>query len=75
MTSSTEELIRQLEYTLGAAKEEDFPYLSFDEEIRTRYLRNVEIEHDVETAIERNRFEVWYQPIYNHATNIFDTAT
>ena len=74
LTSTPEELIRQLEYTLGAAKEDDLPYLSFDEQVRTRYLHHVEIKHDVETAIENDRFEVWYQPIYNHDSGRFDTA-
>ncbi len=72
--ASEEDLVRQLEYTLAIAKEEDVDVLRFDEQILERYLHHIEIKHDVETAIEDKRFEVWYQPIYNRDRNCFDAA-
>ncbi len=72
--SSVEDLVRQLEYTLAIAKEEDLDVLCFDEQVRERYNHHIELKHDVETAIEDKRFEVWYQPIYNHAKDCFDGA-
>ena len=47
---------------------------SFDEAIRTAILRQQEITGQMNEALEKGQFEVWFQPQFNHSTGMLSGA-
>ncbi len=71
---TVEEVIARLEYAYEYAKERDLSLVRYEDEVSASFHRHVELIHEVETAIDDHRFEVWYQPVYNHASDCFTGA-
>ena len=71
---TVEEVISRLEYALEYAKERDLAVVRYESEVSASFHRHIELIHEVETAIDENRFEVWYQPVYNHTSDCFTGA-
>jgi diguanylate cyclase (GGDEF)-like protein len=66
--ASTETLLRDADTAMYQAKEAGDGYASFDEAMRNRALRRVEVRRLIETAIERGRLSLHYQPIVESGT-------
>ena len=59
-----EEIMRDADLTMYSAKEQGKArYEVFDNSLRDRALQRLELETDLRRAIERQEFEVYYQPI------------
>ncbi|MEM8828871.1 MAG: EAL domain-containing protein [Cyanobacteria bacterium P01_G01_bin.19] len=59
-----EEILRDADLTMYSAKEHGKArYEVFDNSLRTKALQRLEVETDLRRAIEREEFEVYYQPI------------
>lgn len=71
---SSEEIVNRLEFGLAIAKHENMELLRFDSQVALRYLRREEIMASMRTALDEDRFEVWYQPIYEASTGRFSSA-
>ena len=71
---TVEEVIARLEYALGYAKERDLSLVRYKDEVSASFHRHIELIHEVETAIDEHRFEVWYQPVYDHDNDRFTGA-
>jgi diguanylate cyclase (GGDEF)-like protein len=57
------DLLRDADIAMYKAKDCDVAYRLFDEEMRKTHIENIEIEQELETAIENSQFVVNYQPI------------
>ena len=66
--ASTETLLRDADTAMYQAKEAGDGYASFDDTMRNRALRRVEVRRLIETAIERGRLSLHYQPIVETGT-------
>lgn len=62
------DLVRDSEIAMYKAKECGTPYRLFDEEMRRTRLEQIEIEQELEIAIEKSQFVVNYQPIIDVET-------
>lgn len=71
---TSERIARYLEYCIGIAKSENVEYVPFDYEAAKRYERREYVEAAIRFALENDRFNVWYQPIYCCETGTFDSA-
>ena len=71
---TAEQVMVYLEYTLAQAKADDKQMLLFDDHIEKRYQRREHLIHTMQRAISDRRFQVYYQPVYNCRTRLFDTA-
>ena len=69
-----EQVMVYLEYTLAQAKIDDKQMLLFDDTIEKRYERREHLIQTMQRAIADRRFHVYYQPVYNCRTFMFDTA-
>lgn len=69
-----DEVVERLEFTLDVAKSEGVASLRYDSETASRYLRREALEKSMLRAVEENRFEVWFQPIYCTDTGKFGAA-
>jgi len=59
-----EDILRDADLTMYSAKEQGKArYEIFDNSLRDRALQRLEVETDLRRAIEREEFEVYYQPI------------
>lgn len=59
-----EEMLRDADLTMYSAKEQGKArYEIFDRSLRDRALQRLELETDLRRALEREEFEVYYQPI------------
>ena len=59
-----EDILRDADLTMYSAKEHGRArYEVFDRSLRDRALQRLELETDLRRALERNEFEVYYQPI------------
>ena len=59
-----EDILRDADLTMYSAKEQGKArYEVFDNSLRDRALQRLEVETDLRRALERNEFEVYYQPI------------
>ena len=59
-----EDILRDADLTMYSAKEQGKArYEVFDSSLRDRALQRLELETDLRRALERNEFEVYYQPI------------
>ena len=59
-----EDILRDADLTMYSAKEQGKArYEVFDNSLRDRALQRLELETDLRRALERNEFEVYYQPI------------
>lgn len=71
---TAEQVMVYLEYTLAQAKNAEKQMLLFDDQIEKRYQRREHLIHTMQRAIADRRFQVYYQPVYNCKTRLFDTA-
>jgi diguanylate cyclase (GGDEF)-like protein/PAS domain S-box-containing protein len=63
-SSSAEELIADADAAMYAAKHlKSKRIVVFDDTIRSRMLKRIDLEHELRHAIERDQFQVLYQPI------------
>lgn len=58
-----EEVLRDADIAMYYAKEKQKAYVIFDREMHTRAVSLLELETDLRYAIERNEFDLYYQPI------------
>jgi diguanylate cyclase (GGDEF)-like protein len=58
-----EEVLRDADIAMYNAKDHGKDFVIFDERMRTRAVSLLELETDLRYAIERNEFELHYQPI------------
>lgn len=65
-------LIEQLEYMLAHAN--DGGLIFFDDELKKKYERKYYVIDQMRGALETERFEIYYQPIYSCADGGFHTA-
>lgn len=60
---SSEELLRDADAAMYQAKAKGEPYTFFKPEIREQLLSSLLLENDLEDAIQRGEFQVFYQPL------------
>jgi diguanylate cyclase (GGDEF)-like protein len=58
-----EEILRDADIAMYYAKDHGKAYVVFDEKMHTRAVSLLELETDLRYAVERNEFELHYQPI------------
>ncbi len=58
-----EDILRDADIAMYHAKDNELNYVVFDKNMHTRAVTLLQLETDLRTAIERNEFEVYYQPI------------
>ena len=58
-----EEILRDADIAMYYAKDHGKDYVVFDEKMHTRAVSLLELETDLRHAVERNEFEIHYQPI------------
>ena len=67
--------IDQLEYALNVVRERGGnDVICFDEDLKKQYMRKEYVLERVKSAIKKQTFEVYFQPLYNSKNNQFDTA-
>jgi diguanylate cyclase (GGDEF)-like protein/PAS domain S-box-containing protein len=60
-----EDLVRDADTAMYRAKEEDLAYQVFDPAMYEQVLRRLELENDIQRAIQADEFVLHYQPIVN----------
>jgi len=65
-----EDILRDADIAMYYAKENEDNYVIFDQKMHIRAVTRLQLENDLRYAIERNEFELFYQPIIS-----LDTAT
>ena len=60
-----EEILRDADIAMYYAKDHGKEFVVFDEKMHTRAVSLLELETDLRNAVERNEFELHYQPIVN----------
>lgn len=68
------QIMDYLEYLLHYGKEQEQDEVSFNEELERQFQKNAYLTQAMRTAIERENFQVWYQPIYCVAEGCFTSA-
>ncbi len=63
--SNAEELLRDADIAMYNAKETNKGWVIFDQIMHARAVSLLELETDLRLAVERNEFELFYQPIVN----------
>ncbi|HMQ04816.1 MAG TPA: EAL domain-containing protein [Pyrinomonadaceae bacterium] len=63
--NNAEELLRDADIAMYNAKETSKSYVIFDQIMHARAVSLLELETDLRLAVERNEFELFYQPIVN----------
>lgn len=61
--SEAEDLLRDADIAMYYAKESSSKHVIFDQRMHTRAVTKLQLETDLRFAIERNQFELHYQPI------------
>ena len=61
--SSTEEVLRDADTALYRAKAGDKPYVIFDEDMHLRAQARLQLETEMQRALDRSEFRLFYQPI------------
>jgi diguanylate cyclase (GGDEF)-like protein len=71
--SSAEEIIRDADIAMYKAKDQGGNIIeTFDDRMRENFLRQIKLEEDLEFALERKEFSLFYQPIISlHDGSIF----
>lgn len=67
-------VIEALALMMNYAKQKDLPVVSYDKEILMMYNRRKYLKQLLLDSIEEDRFQVWYQPIFNCRTKQFESA-
>ncbi|MEP6787608.1 MAG: bifunctional diguanylate cyclase/phosphodiesterase [Acidobacteriota bacterium] len=65
-----EDILRDADIAMYYAKDNEENYVIFDQKMHTRAVTRLQLETDLRFAIERDEFELYYQPIIG-----LDTAT
>jgi|CXWL01.1.fsa_nt_gi diguanylate cyclase (GGDEF)-like protein len=65
-----EDILRDADIAMYYAKDNEDNYVIFDQKMHIRAVTRLQLETDLRFAIERNEFELYYQPIIS-----LDTAT
>lgn len=60
-----EEILRDADIAMYYAKEKQKNYVVFDREMHTKAVSLMQLETDLRLAVEREEFEIYYQPIVN----------
>ncbi len=58
-----EDILRDADIAMYYAKDNDESYVIFDQKMHIRAMTRLQLETDLRFAIERNEFELYYQPI------------
>jgi diguanylate cyclase (GGDEF)-like protein len=58
-----EDILRDADIAMYYAKDNDENYVIFDQKMHVRAVTRLQLETDLRYAIERNEFELYYQPI------------
>lgn len=61
--TQAEDILRDAEMAMHRAKERNRGYVMFDNQMLTRAVSHLELETDLRLAVERDEFEMFYQPI------------
>lgn len=64
-----EDILRDADIAMYYAKENDENYVIFDQKMHIRAVTRLQLETDLRFAIERNEFELYYQPIIGLETS------
>jgi diguanylate cyclase (GGDEF)-like protein len=60
-----EDILRDADIAMYYAKDNEENYVIFDQKMHIRAVTRLQLETDLRFAIERNEFELYYQPIIN----------
>ena len=60
-----EDILRDADIAMYYAKDNEDNYVIFDQKMHIRAVTRLQLETDLRFAIERNEFELYYQPIIN----------
>ena len=71
---SVDDINNYLSNAVQLAISEDLQMMPFTEQLFCRYQRREYILNSMHTALKHNRFHVWYQPVYYHASGKFESA-
>ncbi len=58
-----EDILRDADIAMYSAKDQETPHVIFDQNMHTRAVTRLQLETDLRFALERDEFEVYYQPI------------
>ncbi len=61
--SEAEDILRDADIAMYYAKDVEDDFVVFDQTMRTRAVARMRLETDLRAAIEKNQFELFYQPI------------
>lgn len=68
------DLLKNSKIALGIAKQTKNTIRQFNDEMIVSINREAVLENDLRIALEKNEFELYYQPIYNIKSGIIDQA-
>ena len=63
VTAEAEDILRDADIAMYYAKDNEHNYVIFDQKMHIRAVTRLQLETDLRFAIERNEFELYYQPI------------
>ncbi len=61
--AEAEDILRDADIAMYNAKDQQEPHVIFDQKMHTRAVTRLQLETDLRFALERDEFEVYYQPI------------
>ncbi|MDQ2746756.1 MAG: EAL domain-containing protein, partial [Acidobacteriota bacterium] len=69
---AAEDILRDADIAMYDAKSKEKDYVVFDKDMHSRAVTRLQLETDLRTAIERDEFTMYYQPIINLTSmNVF----
>ncbi len=71
---NVEDIVERLDYEVALAKVEDLVLVRYDDEVDARFRREQALELYMRSAIDKDAFEVWYQPIYYCHSGKFESC-
>lgn len=71
---NVEDIVERLDYEVTFAKAEDLVLVRYDDEVDARFRREQALELYMRSAIDKQAFEVWYQPIYYCRSGKFESC-
>lgn len=66
--------VELLAFIMEKAKSREDGVIKFDRQIEAMFRKEKELEQLIMDSIKKERFEVWYQPVFNCKENKFDVA-
>ncbi len=71
---NVEDIVERLDYEVALAKAEDLELVRYDDEVDARFRHEQALELYMRSAIDKQAFEVWYQPIYYCGSGKFESC-